>query len=278
MKNIKTLSVFNLLTLLLHISVTYLIQFKVINNQDVGQVANKYPSLFTPADITFGIWGIIYVTLGIFCVYHIIKAWTKTSFDPTNQDTRNVGNWFIISNLATVAWLLAWTQEDFVLSLLCIGIQLIALIIIHLRLHIYNPNRTVAAKVFTLFPLSIYFGWITVATIANISVYLSSTGWDGGQLTYIDWTKIVIGITVLIATLVITTRRNIVFGLVIAWALYGIILKRNAVDGDEYFQVIQTAWIGIAILGLVCVLQVIKNNLKPARFEPPFPIAPHSLK
>jgi hypothetical protein len=278
MKNIKALAVFNLVAFLLHVSLAYLIQFKLISRHDVGEVSDKYPTLFTPAGITFGIWGVIYIGLTLFCIYHISKAWTKSQLDPTNHDTELIGGWFIINNLAAAGWLLAWVNESLLTSLILMGVQLISLIAIHLNLHMFDPRRTVASRVFTMIPLSIYFAWITIAAITNTCVYLESTGWDGGQLTSVDWTKIMIGIAVLITVLVITTRRNVVYGLVMAWGLYGIIIKRNQVDSDEYFQIIQTAWIGIAILGLVCVLQLIKNNLRPARFDPPFPVAPHSLK
>jgi len=278
MKNIRTLAVLNFFALLLQVSVSYLTQFKLINTQTVGEVSDKYPSLFTPAGVTFSIWAIIYAGLAMFCIYHIFKAWTKKHLDPTNQDTENIGAWFIISNLAAAGWLLSWIYEDLALSLILMAVQLGSLIAIHLRMHMYDPSRTLASRIMTMFPLSIYFAWITVASIANTSVYLVSTGWDGGQLSTIDWTRIVIGLTVLITVLVVTTGRNVMYGLVVVWALYGIIQKRNLVDSDEYFQIIQTAWVGIAVIGLVCVLQLIKNNLTPARFQPPFPVAPHSLK
>lgn len=278
MKKVRALALFNFLAFLLHVGLSYATQFKLFNNQDVAQVSNKYTSLFTPAGITFAIWGLIYVSLCAFCIYHIIKAWTRGIVDPANEDVQRMGGWFILNNLVTAAWLLAWTNEYIALSLGLIIVQLVTLAIINLRLHIYNPVRVFSDRVFSHFPLSIYFGWITIATIANASIYLVAIGWQGYGLRHIDWARIMIGAAVIISLLVVLTRRNVFYGLVIIWALYGIVLKLNQTDSIEYFEIIQAAWIGIAVMGLVCILQLIKNNLPENKFEPPFPAAPHSLK
>ena len=259
MKKIQALSIFNLCALLLHISFSYLTQFRLINDLDVGQVSNNYNSLFTPAGITFAIWGVIYASLLFFCIYHIAMAYRHAVNHPANEDVRRIGGWFILNNLAAAAWLLVWTNKMITASLGLIILQLITLIVINLRAGIYNPLRTIAAKIFTQFPLSIYFGWLSIATIANTSIYFLASGWGGFGYSPIYWARVSIGLAVFLTALVVFFRRNVFYGIVIIWALYGIILKRQSEDINLYASVIQTAWIGLGIVGLICLIQFFQN-------------------
>jgi len=88
-----------------------------------------------------------------------------------------------------------------------------------------------------------------------------ASGWTGAGLNYtaLEWTRIIIGATVFLTLVVVFSRRNVFFGLVIAWGLYGIILKRRSVNADLYADLIKTAWIGIGIIGVSCIIQFILN-------------------
>ncbi|MGZ8558661.1 MAG: hypothetical protein ACXWWC_10020 [Chitinophagaceae bacterium] len=259
MKKVRSLSIINFLALLLHISFSYLTQFRLINSTDVGQVSDNYDSIFTPAGITFAIWGIIYAALLLFCIYHIVVAYRHDVDHPANEDVNRIGIWFILNNTGAAAWLLVWTNEMITASLGLIIFQLIALIIINLRIGIHNPLRSISSKFFTQFPLSIYFGWLTIATIANASIYFLASGWDGLGYGPIYWTRVVIGLAVFLTALVVFMRRNVFYGIVIIWALYGIILKRQSADVNAHASIIKTAWIGLGIVGLVCLIQFVKN-------------------
>jgi len=139
--------------------------------------------------------------------------------------------------------------------------QLVTIIVINLRAGIHDPHSPVDLKIFSQLPLSIYFGWLTFATVANISVYLVASGWSGFGLHYSpqEWTRIVIGATVFLTLLVVFNRRNVVFGLVIIWALYGIILKRKSINDQLYADLITTAWIGMGIIAMSCIIQFMLN-------------------
>ncbi len=258
MKKIRTLAVLNALFFIVHVSISYFTQFKLINNQDVGEVSDNYTSLFTPAGITFAIWGLIYLALLAFAVYHLAIAFKRDINHPANSDLSRIGPWFIINNIATAAWLIVWTNELLLLSVLLIFIQLISLIIINLRLPIYDRSREIASKIFTQFPLSIYFAWLTIATIANTSTYLASVNFSAG-IDAVTWTIIMISIAVMITAMVVFLRRNIFYGLVVIWALYGIILKREAVGGNGE-AIMNTAWSGIIVTAVVCIVQLLRNN------------------
>jgi hypothetical protein len=283
MKRIKILSVGNFLALIVHIMLAYITQLRIISGKDVGQVSDQYNSLFTPAGITFAIWGIIYIALLIYCVYHLIVAFRYGVVVTANKDVQHTGGWFMLNNLGAAAWLLAWVNEMIGVALLLICFQLITLIVIHVRTGIYNPERSRSDLLFSQFPLSIYFAWITIATIANASVYLLAINWSGWGITPTSWAVTMICVAVVLNVLVIVRRHNAVYGLVIVWALYGIMLKRLETDPITYEAIIRTAWIGIAIVSLTVVLQFIRNAKKSNtvhlnRNEQSFPLAKHSLK
>jgi hypothetical protein len=64
-----------------------------------------------------------------------------------------------------------------------------------------------------------------VASIANISAYLAKIGWDGGFLTDVQWTVVMIAIATAINITMIYTRNMREFALVGAWALVAIYVR-----------------------------------------------------
>jgi hypothetical protein len=261
MKKIRMLAILNLLALLSHILVSYLTQVRLISERAVGQVSDSYDSLFTPAGITFAIWGVIYTALLFSCIYHIRMAYKHPDKHPANVAIHRIGAWFILNNVGAVLWLVVWTRVMIATSVWLIFFQLITLFVINIRLGIYNPHSSLGSKIFTQFPLSIYFGWLTIAAIANTSVFLLASGWNGFgfNFTPIEWARIMVGVAVFLSVVIIFSRRNVFFGLVIIWALYGIILKRQSIDAAMYTDLIKTTWIGIGIVTLSCIFQFTRN-------------------
>ncbi len=127
----RLLAILNLITLGFQLLMSYLVQTKLFSNQDVGQISAKYDTVFAPAGITFAIWGLIYTSLLAFCVFHLYKALAKTSSCQTNQDTQNIGWLFALNSVATGLWLIAWVNEQLLLSVILILIQLFT----------YSPER-----------------------------------------------------------------------------------------------------------------------------------------
>lgn len=259
MNRIKSLAISNCVFFIIAFAVSMLSQVSAINNKDIGDVSNKYDTLFTPAGITFSIWGVIYIALFAFSIYHIYKAFQEDTHSEANKDTSRMGVLFIVNNIATAAWVFAWVNEQFILSVLLMLIQLITLIIINVSLKIFNPHRSVYSKIFTQFPLGIYFAWICIATIANVSSALVGLGWEGGGVSPSSWTIILIAAATLISMAIILLKKNVFFGLVVIWAFYGIILKHNDGDPALYNDIISAARGGIACVALAEFIQLYIN-------------------
>jgi hypothetical protein len=256
----KSLAIFNLVALAFHILLSYLTQQKKLSSLDVGQVSAKYDSLFAPAGVTFAIWGLIYISLAAFCIYHLYTAFTKDESHHSNIDIRSIRWLFAINNIATGLWLVAWVNEQIIVSVVLILIQLVTLILISIRAHISNPERPFSTKIFTQFPLSIYLGWICIATIANISAYLVSIDWQGFGISADYWVIIMIGSAALISLFIILVRRNFFFGLVVLWALYGIVLKRQEIDANRYGTIINAAWAAFIIVLIALAMRLFRKT------------------
>ncbi|WP_017258188.1 hypothetical protein [Pedobacter arcticus] len=255
MKKVKILATLNLLIYVIAFAVSNLSQLGIFGGGTNKDISDKYDTVFTPAGLTFAIWGVIYLSLFGFAIYHLVRAYKDDIHADANQDILKIGNLFIINNIATTFWVFAFTYEYLFTSMLLIIIQLITLIKIFINLNLFDNDKTFTNKLLTQFPLTIYFAWLCVANIANISVYLVSKNWDGFGIDPSTWAMLMIVITVLLSIFIITVKKNPFFGLVVVWALYGIVLKRTAVDETVFANVILTAWIGFGIVAVLTVFQ-----------------------
>jgi vacuolar-type H+-ATPase subunit I/STV1 len=120
-------------------------------------------------------------------------------------------------------------------------------------------------------PFSVYLGWITVATIANITAYLISIQWDGFGIDQLTWTIIIIAVGTLLTYLMLALRKDLAFSLVVLWAFFGIWLKRMA-QPNTITDINVATTVSIAIVLIVAgLLSVIgydlmrKNKQKPVQ-------------
>lgn len=246
----KTLQVSNALFFVLTLLINYASNTGVFNNTTIGEISRDYTSLFTPAGYAFAIWGLIYLLLLLFIVYQARSLFLK---DIEDAFVLKVGWWFVISCIANCAWVISWLYGYTGLSILFIFTMLISLIQIVLRNRMELWDAPIGTIVFLWWPFVIYSGWVTVASIANVSAYLVKIGWDGFGISSVTWTLIMI----LIATsinLLVTWRRNMrEFALVGAWALIAIAYSNCEVQpliaqvgtGAAIVLVLSSGWHGL---------------------------------
>ncbi len=200
-----------------------------INGMDTGQVSDSFPNLFAPAGITFAIWGLIYLLLAVFSVYLVIKL---KNDKPSDHWLRKTGFLFTLTNVANTIWILAWHYKLIELSLLLMLVILVSLILIVLK--IKKQNLSTGEKLFVSLPFSIYFGWITVATVANVTTLLVDWSWTGFGINEATWMILVSIVALVIGTTTIISNKDSAYGLVLVWAFAGILIKHlspNFFDG-----------------------------------------------
>jgi hypothetical protein len=76
-----------------------------------------------------------------------------------------------------------------------------------------------------LAPISLYLAWICVATIANVSMLLTTLGWDGWPLAGPTWAAAMMAVAAVIVAWLSLRFDDGIPPLVLAWALVGIVIK-----------------------------------------------------
>jgi hypothetical protein len=214
-----------------------------LNGQSTGAISDRFHVYFVPAGYVFSIWGLIYVGCLAFAVYQLLPA------QRDNPRLRRIGYLFALTGVANMAWLFLWHYEYFVFTVVVMLILLLLLIAIYLRLQIGQIRVVPAEQWCANTPFSIYLGWITVATIANITVVLNYLQWDGWGISPEVWTLIALGAGVCIASAVSLTRGDVAYMLVIIWAFVGIAIKHVGVP-----IVATGAWVATALVGIMLVI------------------------
>lgn len=209
-----------------------------------GQVSDKFPTLFTPAPVTFAIWGIIYLLLAGFIVFQ------AGAFDHRRSETlvRKTGVLFIVSCLINILWLLSWHYLRLGLSVIWIFSLLLTLL--SLSANMKDAGEGFWEKLFTRGAFSLYFGWITVASISNVSTWLASIEWNGFGQSEAFWTIAVLILGALIACIATLRRPDWVYALPVLWGYTGILIRHIGKSGyaGAYPGVIVTVAFGIAVL------------------------------
>ena len=253
LKKQQTLSIINMLAVLFAIGINYYSQLYTINGNRVSDMSNKYSNLFTPAGYAFAIWGIIFIALLIFAGYQIYRTFVrKQTFKFISQS----GLWFAVANVANGLWVVMWLNDYTLVSVVIMLVILFSLIKIVVNTNMERwraPGKTI---VFGWWPISVYAGWITVATIANITAYLSKIGWNGGFLSPIDWAIVMIVIATLLNLLLIYTRGMREFALVGVWALIAIYVRHQ----NSYESIAMTALVGAALILIYTFVHAFRNR------------------
>lgn len=228
--------------------VNFLANSLPINNRSTGAISDAYPNLFAPAGLTFSIWGLIYLLLAGYLLYQFILLGKKLSKKKEGL-LKRINLLFIATSIANISWIFAWHYDFIGLSVLIMAVLLILLIKIADILRV--EKMTSVEKLFISAPFSVYFGWITVAAIANITVFLVSIRWNGFGIADFIWTSIILLVGTLIGILRMHKDKNFTYGLVLIWAYLGILLKHLSADGfdRQYPGVIFTVITCLALYG-----------------------------
>ena len=262
MKKLNSISIFVLITFLAMIIVNGLANALPINGMITGDISDSYPNLFAPTGITFIIWGVIYLLLAAHTAYQL-GLFRKQGEQVKTALLKEVGTLFAISSLANFGWIFAWHYNVIPLSMLFMVIILVCLMLIYVRVN--KETLTANEKVFIRLPFSVYFGWITVATIANATTLIVDLlGSPVNLLGYSEvvWTVIILLVGLVIGVVTTLKYRDVPYGLVIVWAYIGILIKHLLAQPDgfnsQYPAVIVTVIISLVVFEATLVFTQLK--------------------
>lgn len=226
MNRVSTLQVVNIVAYIVTIVVNFLAQSASALGIEafpttVAALGESRAIFFLPAGYVFAIWGVIYLGLAAFVIYLGRPA------QRANPAIARIGWWFALSCAGNVVWLVLFLNNQVAASTAAMLVILVSLLAIYLRLDIGRAAVSSAERWAVHIPFSIYLGWITVATVANISATL----YEGGSVTAFlgvgadVWAALMMLVAALLAVAMIFTRGDIAFPLVVVWALVGIYVR-----------------------------------------------------
>ena len=223
----------------------------LIGGKLTAAVSDSNPTLITPAGYVFSIWSIIYILLGAFVIYQALPSRSNRGF------TERIGWLFVLSSIVNIVWIFFWQFEYLAVSVVLIFLLLASLIGIYVRLGIGKSKVGLADRLFVHLPFSVYLGWITVASIANVATALVSLNWDGGGISPEIWAILVVGVALVITALMLIIRKDIAYSLVIIWALVGIAVKQS---GNQ--TIVMLAEISAVIVAVMLIATIIISKVR----------------
>jgi hypothetical protein len=243
-----------IISLLLTLAVNFMANALPLNGITTAEISDRYPVLFVPAGYVFSIWGLIYLALLAFTIYSVTpKGRADTRID-------QVAWLVIVSNLFNAIWIFLWHYQQFPLTLIAMAGLLITLLAIYLKLRIGLEKRKIGDRLLVELPFSLYLGWITVATVANVSqVLYASMGWRGSPFSEPIWAVVMLVVAALLGVLMIFLRREVVYPLVLVWAFIGIWGKQAATP-----LVAWSALVGAVVLGVLALGRWVASAVRKA--------------
>jgi len=220
-----------------------------INGITTREISDQFNVYVIPAGYVFAIWGVIYVLLGAF------TTWQALPRNRENGVLRAMGSLPALSGVFNTAWILLWQYEVFALTVPVMLGLLGTLIAIHLRLWAHRDELRGTTYWTVRAPWSVYLGWITVATIANVAQSLSWAGFTGFGIDPTILAAVVLFTGTAIAATFVTRFRDVAYGLVIVWAYIGVAVKEQGTAA-----VVIAAGLGAALVGILAVAALVKGR------------------
>ena len=224
-----------------------------INGYNTGQISAFYPNNFVPAGFTFSIWGIIYLLLISYTISFTYFNLRSLRFPKVTKYLNSINPLFWITCLLNASWIIAWHYLNILLSVIIMLIFLGVLTKIFLNTHKYGATLSSRNRFLVQLPFTVYLGWISVATIANITALLVHVGWNGMGIEGVYWSAIMMLIAIVLGLYFLFKYKIVGYSLVVAWALWGI----HVAQGTQIL-LFQVSIFGMLLLLLLSIYISIK--------------------
>lgn len=227
MRNEKVISTINLIGFAFLMYASYLFR----TNQSAFD--KDLDPLFNPAPYSFAIWMVIYLALIIW----IIKGFFAK--DKIKEMYLKISLWFVACMILNGVTVLLPTTFSVIMI---IGALITSLVI-------YNiVDKFNIAKRYRI-PFSLLSGWLSVATIVNISKFLRNMGVTNILgINQVGWTNTLLVVGCILAILFTIIRNDIVYPLVFIWGYIAIAVQNKDINSIIYTA---SATCVIIIIGII---------------------------
>lgn len=190
-----------------------------LNGKTTGELSAQYPNWFVPAGVTFSIWGVLYLLMLSYVGMRIYKS---------REETDGIEGYYMLTAVLNGSWIVAWHYEWMAASLLIMGGLLATLVVINEQVRRWSDQ----AHWLTTLTFGMYFGWILVATVANVTAALVDWGWDGFGIDGQIWAAVLVVVALLLAIRVKRLFGNPYILISVTWAIIGILIKQVGGPAD----------------------------------------------
>lgn len=229
---------------LVTIAVNVLANALPLFGRSTAEISDSFPALVTPAGYVFAIWGVIYLGLLGYAIWQMLPA------QADNPRVQAIAWPLVVAHAANTAWVFAWHSLAFGVTQLMMLLLLASLMIVYLRLRAPRPRASAPAsrseRLLAKGTFSVYLGWITVATVANTTIWLMDLGWAGGVVPAAVWGAITLVVATLLGARMLHAYRDLAYASVLVWAFVGIVVMQR-----ETTLVAATAVVGVVALAYV---------------------------
>jgi benzodiazapine receptor len=227
-----------------------------INGYATGQLSDLNPTGFTPAGWVFAIWSLIYLGL---LAYACVSAFGSEAIRVRAASIRTL---FLCNAAVNVAWIFAWHYRQVELSFVIMLGILGTLIAINEKL-MRRPPPSLGELLFVDAPFSLYFGWITTATIANLGAFFFAQQFYPFALSMDQWALVSVVAAVGIYAWRGVVTGDIVYCAVFIWASMGIFYKPTDITDPVKIAAIT----GTALLSAIVIWLAARKLFLVAREE-----------
>ncbi|GAA2171570.1 hypothetical protein GCM10009846_05840 [Agrococcus versicolor] len=216
--------------------------------------ANATP--LAPGGPAFSIWSVIYLGLALYGIWQVLPR--------NHADTRQrrMGWLALASMVLNAAWIVASLMDAVALTVVIIVALLLSLIAIFEVLRRVRP-ATLVETVVVDGTFGLYFGWVCVATVANVAAWLADMGLRIEEFAIPA--SIVLAVVAAIGVgVAIRGRGRIGPMLAIVWGVAWIAIAR-ATDEPASIAVAVVAAIVCVVVAATTIAVRVRGHRRPAR-------------
>lgn len=222
-----------------------------INGFNTGELSALYPTGFTPAGWVFSIWSLIYIGL------LALSIWAIRADARGRQRLDAIRVPYLMSCAANAGWIFLWHYRQILASLIVMLALLACLSVIYVRLRRTRP-QSLSERLCVDLPISLYIGWITTATIANLGAWLFDAGTYPFGLQMDQWALVSVTLATAVYVGVGTLTRDPLYVAVFAWASLGIVYQ--TLDISQPVRIVAAA--ACTVVALLTVVLIADRTIR----------------
>ncbi|MBO9555171.1 tryptophan-rich sensory protein [Cellulomonas sp.] len=210
-----------------------------------------------PATPAFSIWSLIYLGLAVVAVAQALPG------QATSPRFRATAWWVLASMLLNAAWI-GVVQAGWLAASLLVILVLLAVLARLFVVLVRMPPRGVA-DVVTDVTVGLYLGWVSVATLANVTAYLTDAGVGARGPAVTGWSVVVLAAAAALAVgyaMHGRGRASVVLpvGAAMAWGLAWIGVGRQSPPFEDGVVALAAFAAAVVALGSAVVASVVRRR------------------